>query len=413
VNDWRSPTDPPEHSSASAWRAVVAGIGVVLAGGALLWWRHSSPPSSPPSAATSKTSDSIVAAAPEPHASRDPITPDSAKGLWARPAPAVAARNIRRCGIGGTLAPLGASTGIIERFSNGDFAGVFSQLKAQAQAGDASAANQLDYIAHLTCLFAGINGPQSAFQASQLVDSNSLPSADSDWFRAVLEDRNAFKQQLVNSCEQYLDKGEIDTWVTAAAARGDPASEYSLWMFGGTNIRRLSDVHLRAAALGGYPWAQFSLGSRTVGETPWIITGGEASDHPGDLLRAAAQTIPAAEGQLARCEFTGCEYIAQDIPAAVADARSAAQHGSVEAMLAIGPQLQASQIDPDEVRAWQLVNAGMQLQGYEGTNIDVPMIRSASAVLNSPTVTPKARALADQYWRQFGGQILSGLGCTG
>ena len=68
-------------------------------------------------------------------------------------------------------------------------------------------------------------------------------------------------------------------------------------------------------------------------------------------------------------------------------------------MLAIGPQLQASQIDPDEVRAWQLINAGLQLQ------------RSASAVLDSPTVTPKVRALADQYWQQFGARILSGLGC--
>jgi hypothetical protein len=396
----------------SAWRAVAAGIGVVLAGGALLWWRPSSPPSLPPSAAAGKTSDPVAASAPEAHASRGRITPDTAKGLWARPAPAVAARNIRRCGMGASLAPMGASPGFIERLANGDITGVIAELKAQAQAGDASAANQLEDIAGY-CGFAGINGAQSDFQASQLLESNSLPPADSDWFRAVLEDRNEFNQQLVNICRQSLDQGEIDTWVTAAAARGDPASHYSLWKYGGTNIGRLSDVQLRAAAVGGYPWAQLSLGSRTVGETPWIITGGEASDHPGDLLRAAAQTIPAAEGALARCEFTGCQYIAQDIPAAVADARSAAQQGSIDAMLAIGPQLQASQIDPAEVQAWQLIDAGLQLQGYEGRNIDVRMIRSASAVLNSPTVTPKARALADQYWQQFGAKILSGLGCTG
>jgi hypothetical protein len=398
----------------STWRAVAAGIGVVLVGGAMLWLRLFSPTPVSPVAATGKISDPIVAAAPEPHASRGHITPDTAKGFWARPAPAVTARNIRRCGIGATLSPLGASPGIIERFSNGDIAGVLSQLKAQAQAGDPSAANLLDYIENRDCVFAGINGPQSNSQASELLDSNALPPADSDWFRAVLEDRNAFNQQLVNTCRQSLDKSEIDTWVTAAAARGDPASHYSLWMFGGTNIRRFSDEQLRAAALGGYPWAQFSLGSRTVtADSPWIISGGEASDHPADLLRAAAQTIPAAEGALARCEFTGCEYIAQDIPAAVADARSAAQQGSIDAMLAIGPQLQASQIDPDEVQAWQLINAGLQLQGYQGININVRMIKSASAVLNSPTVTPKARALADQYWQQLGAKILSGLGCAG
>jgi TPR repeat protein len=308
---------------------------------------------------------------------------------------------------------MGATPDIIERLSAGDIASAFSDLKAQARAGDASAANQLDYVAHFVCLFAGINGPQSDFQASQLLDSNSLPPADRDWFRAVLNDRNAFKQQLVSSCQPSLDKSEIDTWVTAAAARGDPASEYSLWMFGGTNIRSHNDEYLRAAAVGGFPWAQFSLGGRTVGpDGPGMITGGDSSDHPGDLLRAAAQTIPFAESELARCEFTGCEYIAQDIPAAVVEARSAAEQGSVDAILAIGPQLQASQIDPDEVQAWQLIDAALRLQGYAG-NIDVRMIKSASAVLNSPTVTAKARALANQYWQQFSAKILFGLGCTG
>ena len=169
---------------------------------------------------------------------------------------------------------------------------------------------------------------------------------------------------------------------------------------------------MRAAALGGYPWAQYSLGNRTVGETPWIIRGGQESDHPGDLLRAAAQTIPDAQGRVARCEFTGCEYIAQDIPAAVADARSAAEQGSIDAILTIGPQLQASQIDPDEVRAWQLINAAVRLQGYQGS-IGLREFKSASDVLNSPAITPKARALADHYWQQFNNKVLSGLGCTG
>lgn len=301
---------------------------------------------------------------------------------------------------------MGASATAIEHFSNGDIAGVFSQLKAQAQAGDASAANQLDYIAHRTCEFA------RNFQASELVESNSLPSADRDWFRAALEVNNAFKQQLVNDCQQSLDKTDIDTWVTKAAARGDPASEYSLWMFGGTNINRNIDANLRAAALGGYPWAQFSLVGVSNQDAPGIINGGEPSDHPEDMLRVAAQTIPAAEDQLARCEFTGCKYIAQDIPAAIADARSAAQQGSFNAILEIGPQIPASQIDPDEVQAWQLVNAALQLQGYVGININVQRIKSASAVLNSPTLTPQVRALAEQYWQRYGAKILSGLGCA-
>jgi hypothetical protein len=389
----------------STWRAVA-----LLAGGAAMWWHFSSRPS-PPLEAIRDSSDRFVDAASEAHLARDHTKPESAKGLWARPAPAVAARNSRRCGFGANLAPMGASTAVIERFSNGDIAGAFSQLKAQAQAGDASAANQLDYVAHFTCGLA-INSLRSDSQASQLLESDSLPTEDKEWFRAVLEERNAFKQQIVNSCQQSLDKSEIDTWVTEAAARGDPASEYSLWMFGGTNIRRLDQAHLRTAALAGYPWAQFSLVGESNQDTPGIIFGGEMSDHPADMLRAAAQTIPAAEDQLARCEFTGCKYITQDIPAAIADALTAAQQGSMDAILAIGPQLQASQIDPDDVRAWQLINAALQLQGFKGANINAQTIRSATAALSSPTVTPGARALADQYWQKYGAKILSGLGCT-
>jgi hypothetical protein len=86
-------------------------------------WRHSSSRSPPVSEALSKTGDPIVAAARDPLASHDPIKPESGKALWSRPAPAVAARNSRRCGFGANLAPIGASPGIIERFSNGDIAG--------------------------------------------------------------------------------------------------------------------------------------------------------------------------------------------------------------------------------------------------------------------------------------------------
>jgi hypothetical protein len=99
----------------------------------------------------------------------------AAPGLWARPPAKVAARSLRRCSLGATLKPLGASDSVIERISDGDMRAVVAELKQQAQAGDSSATNQLFYIAYLTCAFAGTNGAQSDYQASQLIDANGMP----------------------------------------------------------------------------------------------------------------------------------------------------------------------------------------------------------------------------------------------
>jgi hypothetical protein len=85
--------------------------------------------------------------------------------LWVRPAAKVAARNVRRCHLGATLKPIGASDSTVERLTDGDIQTVVSELKQQARAGDAAAGNQLDYMAHWTCRFAGLDGADSDFYA--------------------------------------------------------------------------------------------------------------------------------------------------------------------------------------------------------------------------------------------------------
>jgi hypothetical protein len=81
-------------------------------------------------------------------------------------------------------------------------------------------------------------------------------------------------------------------------------------------------------------------------------------------------------------------------------------------MLSIGPHLPASQIDPNEVAAWNLVNASLQLQGCVGNGFSVQWMKTTTATLASIIITPQVRALADQYWQTFGAQIMTNLGCT-
>jgi hypothetical protein len=331
--------------------------------------------------------------------------------LWMRPSAKVAARNVRRCSLGSTLRSLGASDANVERLTEGDIQAVVSELKQRAKADDGSASNQLLYMSRMTCGFAAINGAGSASEASQLLDAQALPTADGDWVRAAIQEKDEFNQHMTAVCQQDLNKDDANAWETAAAAQGDAVSHYLLAVFGSNHGRQYRDVQLLAAVNGGYSWAQYYLGQRMINGIPLSSDAGTLSENAGDLVRAAALELPEAESHLAKCEFSGCTDIPVDIAAAVVDARNAAQRGSLDAILEIEPQLQASQIDPDEVEAWNLISASLQMQGYAGGALDARLLKSASSTLSSPIASAKARKLADQYWQEYGAQMLANLGC--
>jgi hypothetical protein len=93
-------------------------------------------------------------------------------------------------------------------------------------------------------------------------------------------------------------------------------------------------------------------------------------------------------------------------------AREAAQRGSFDAIIQIGPQLQASQMDPDEVAAWNLTGAILSQQGCSYGGLTVQWMTSTSNTLSSNRVSDKVKALADQYWQQYGAQMMANIGCT-
>jgi TPR repeat protein len=161
-----------------------------------------------------------------------------------------------------------------------------------------------------------------------------------------------------------------------------------------------------------YPEAQAMMAQLLTHPPPNRPPGGP-NDGEENLFKEAAASLPYAESELAICEFTGCPGIEADIPSAVAHAREAAQRGSFDAMIEIGPKLQASQIDPNEVAAWNLVGAMLAQQGCSnGGGLTVQGLSLWTNTLTSKTVSTKARSLAEEYWRDYASQMMSNIGCA-
>jgi hypothetical protein len=344
------------------------------------------------------------------HAAAPAAPTKAALGVWVRPQAKVAARNLRRANFA-LLRRFGASEKMIDRLTDGDVLAVVTELKQQAQRGDPLAANILEYVAHPICGFASINGAGSPSQARELLDAQALPAQDAEWLGAAIQEKTTYDSLLAAACQQAMDQKEVEGWVTKSADQGNSASLWLLSRFGGGRSSAFKEQKFMEAVDAGYPEAQALLAQRLTDKTQ-VLPPGSAAEQAEGLFKEAAGSLPYAESLLAVCEFTGCPGIAADIPAAIAHAREAAQRGSFDAMIQIGPQLQASQIDPDEVAAWSLVGAMLAQQGCAYGGLSVQWMKSQTGTLTSNRVSEKARTLADQYWKDYGTQMMTNIGCT-
>jgi hypothetical protein len=350
----------------------------------------------------------IVVVSRHPAAPSLPAPIEAPLGVWVRPPAKVAARNFRRANFA-LLRRFGASEKLIDRLTDGDVLAVVTELKQQAQRGDPLAANILEYMAHPICGFASINGAGSPSRARELPDAQALPAQDSEWLGTAIEEKNAYDNLLAAACQQAIDQKEVEGWVIKSAEQGNSASLWLLSRFGGGRGAVFKEQKFMEAVDAGYPEAQALLAQRLTDGTQALPPDSPA-ERAENLFKEAAGSLPYAESLLAVCEFTGCPGIAADIPAAIAHAREASQRGSFDAMIQIGPQLQASQIDPDEVAAWSLVGAMLAQQGCAYGGLKQWM--KSQTGLTSNRVSDKARTLADQYWKGYGTQMMANIGCS-
>ena len=384
-------------------------VGVILLMIAIGIWvaltKHSSSPSSAAGGNGAKMPEPQAQVQP-PGAPRKPV---ATSDPWTRPPAKVVARNLRRVRFA-LLRGFGASETMVNRLTDGDIFAVIQELKQQAKRGDAAAANVLEYMAYSTCGFAGANGEGSPSQAQQLLDARTLSVQDAEWIRTAIQEKNTNDKQMVAACQQAIDKKEIEAWVTSAADQGNGASRWLLSRYSSSGSSAFKEQKLMDAADAGYAEAQAFLAQGLMNGTAHLPAA-IADDDAGNLLKVAADSLPHAETLLAVCEFKGCPGIETDIPSAVAHAREAAQQGSFDAVFQIGPQLQANQMDPDEVTAWNLVGAMLSQQGCSYGGLAVQWMASATSALTSNSVSDKAKALANQYWQQYGAQMMANIGC--
>jgi uncharacterized membrane protein len=251
----------------------------------------------------------------------------------------------------------------------------------------------------------------SPSQAQQLLDAQALPAQDAEFLRTALQEKNSYDKQMAAACRQAIDKKEIEAWVTSSADQGNGASLWLLSRYGSSRSSAFKEQKLVDAADAGYPEAKAFLAQGLMNGTA-DLRPGRAGDNADNLLKEASDSLPYAESLLAVCEFKGCPGIEADIPAAVAHAREAAQRGSFDAIIQIGPLLQASQMDPAEVTAWNLAGAMLSQQGCSYGGLTVQWVSSATNTLTSNRVSDKAKALAEQYWRDYGPQMMSNIGCV-
>ena len=108
----------------------------------------------------------------------------------------------------------------------------------------------------------------------------------------------------------------------------------------------------------------------------------------------------------------GCPGVPPDVASAITHAREAAERGTIDALLSMGPHLSAGQMDPDELSAWNVVHASLEQQECIGNGFSVESMKAITGTLTSSSITEKTRTLANQYWQEYGAQIISSVGCT-
>ena len=131
-----------------------------------------------------------------------------------------------------------------------------------------------------------------------------------------------------------------------------------------------------------------------------------------DFLRQAAITLPQALGNLGACEVQGCGGApTTDLAAGLADLRRAASLGFPESLLEASLSLPLSAMSADEREAWALFHDWLQRHGCGIGGLNTAWMRSIRISLDAASVTPPARALADDYWARYEADALAARGC--
>ncbi len=305
----------------------------------------------------------------------------------------------------------GASDRLIGELAGADIARAVADLKRRAVMGDAVAINVLGEFAYQQCHLGRPPAMLDRFASAERADARRLPPGDAAWFDTAMNAGVAYDQRVDAVCARSVNLDETMAMVGAKANAGNGGSA---WLVS-RNADDLIEAQqwLRNAAIEGFPQAQYELANAIIAGQQGAAGAGPNAVTAGAMLRESEATLPDAQGQLGICEFQGCTGVAVNPARAIRDARRAAERGSIDAILTIGPKAQQSLINPDEVSAWRLLHASLEQQGCISPGINLLWMDDIQSTLRTDSVTPHARTLARRYWREYGGQIIANLDCDG
>ncbi len=352
-------------------------------------------PSSRHGASPIAAASSLIAARSEPQ---------SRPRNW-RPPALEAARNSSRAGYAWILRQFGISDADLDRLAAGNYAAFFKDLTSKANAGDPNAINALGWLAW-GCATQRSEAQLNSYQQSQHQEARSLPSSDADLFTTFLDaDIRNYKQHLID-CAAIDHDDTLESQIKGLAAQGDGASLFILSL-APNNMTDLQNF-ARRSALQGFPEGQYEY-ARDLLYSAQLYPSQPGDPTAMDLLRAAANELPTARASLALCEYSGCSGEAPNVSAALADARTAAQSGTADALIQLAVDAPPSLISAAEGQAWSLFDLALQQRGCRVSVLGLNWMKSMATL--AANTTPEAQTLADQYWQQYGATAMAQLGC--
>jgi TPR repeat protein len=329
--------------------------------------------------------------------------------LWTRPPPVLAAYRSERAGLAWIMRQLGASDRLIDALAGRHIAAAVGELQRHAMAGDPRAVNVLGEFAYQQCHLGRTPEELDQFAALARTNARRLPPADAAWFDATMQADVAYDKRIAAVCARMVNVDQVMARVEAQARAGNSASAWLTSRY----VGRLAESQwwLRQAAMDGFPQAQFELAWAIIAHQSGAAGTGPNAVTTGAMLRASERALPDAQGELGICEFHGCSGVTVDPAAAIRDARDAAERGSLDAILSIGPKVQQRLLDPLEVSAWTVIQGSLEQQGCGTPGINLIWMNDIEKDLRGDHVTARAQALAQRDWNAYGAQIVANLGC--
>jgi hypothetical protein len=389
---------------ATALLAIACGLGFIL----WLIYARDTGDNTFPANTTVSSSPRASPLLPERPANRS-TDAQPAGPLPSRPPAPVLYQNLERADFQWIFKRLRATDAELNWITAGQFSELIGHLRPGVERGDARATVLFGWIAE-RCRLLRSAEQQASWRQINSARLQQLAAQDQAEYLDVVARQDQWEQSFRNVCKSQINQDYVDRKLEKTAAEQDGAS---LWLLSRRSNNHAEDLRLMSqAASAGFAQAQYEFARSLIMDAD---ARKAVPDSPSavSLLTEAASEVPEAKAELAQCLFNGCDGAQPDHGAALDAAREAAAEGEPDAIIALGSQLSAGMLSPDEVSAWRLFKASLAAQGCYGDEDAAFGLEPRVASAPSPLPSEVGQNLAVTFWQRYGADAKSRLGCAG